>query len=246
MDRKSSPTFAQIGMPFPLFEAPVADATGFEPRGNCAVCGSRDIAVFNTGGEFEVVACYACLRTGRVPCMKDTEFGFVDAEHAARGLTHGTPSPPPPALGYELVPHSGDSEDEDAPSGDAPCPTYQGEGFVMWDAGDAGERWYSVRIAREHLEELLRTPNYSTWQGEQWQFCCHRPAVFVGAWVLDDWTRAAAERGVEVPALLQEVLDLRPREAADLAEWLGGDSTVSTYVFRCSTCGKLRAHQDST
>jgi len=212
--------FADLGMPFPLFEAPVVDATGFDQKGDCTVCGARRCAVFKARGEVDVVACYACLRAGRAPWTKFTEFGFVDAEHAAQGITHGTNSPPWPALGYDVVPH---------PENPA----------------SSGERWYSVRIAREHLEELLRT--YSTWQGESWRFCCHQPAIFIGCWGIERWTDAARERGVEVAELIGEALDLRPKETSELCTWLGdGRGSLSTYVFRCASCRRLRGHHDAT
>lgn len=216
---KPPPTFVDLAMPFPLFEAPVADAANFKRSGSCSVCGARSVPVFKTGDD--VVSCYACLRAGKAPWTKDTEFGFVDAEHAAKGMTHGTNTPPWPALGYEVVPHP---EDPSA----------------------RGQRYYSVRIALEHLAELLRTPTYSTWQGEQWQFCCHRPAIFLGAWGIDDWRRAAEERAVAVIELLREALDIDERFATEISTYLGdGDESLCTYVFRCGSCGRLRGHHDS-
>jgi len=208
-------TFADLGMPFPLFEAPTVDASGFQPAGDCNGCGARAVAVFEVDG---VHACYACLRGGRAPWTKDTELGLVTAESAAAGRTEGTPSPPETGFELEALPI---------------------------DAAFPEQRWFSAKIPREHLDELLRTPNYATWQGEQWIFCCQRPAVFVGAWDIGQWEAAAEEFDLALEDLLADTLGVTDSELDTLLEALEAESdSLVTYVFRCPACAALLGHYD--
>jgi len=98
--------------------------------------------------------------------------------------------------------------------------------------------WVGARLPQEFMFELLRTPSYSTWQGEKWLFCCKQPMVYVGSWDREDFTRNAPDG--DGRALFERVVpDFEPEM------WDGefGDCT-SYYVFRCSYCGRLRSHWD--
>jgi hypothetical protein len=77
------PTFADLGMPFPLFEAPRSEAV-LDEAGPCAVCGA-DVAL-----RFRR-ACYACFRAGGVKHTIDTELGMVSSDQASSGWTGGLP-----------------------------------------------------------------------------------------------------------------------------------------------------------
>jgi uncharacterized protein CbrC (UPF0167 family) len=101
-------------------------------------------------------ACYSCFRDGRVDHTIDTEHGMVRPEDAERGMTHGIPFDLKNLPNLQLVPHP---VDPDFPN----------------------EHWYSVRHKVEDLTELTRTPAYHALQGEQWLFCCGRPAIFIGS-----------------------------------------------------------------
>ncbi len=76
-------TLADEGFPFPLFEAPRADAC-LDPAGPCAICKAPAEPRFNG-------ACYACFRAGRARLTMGTELGMVRPEDADAGLTHGLP-----------------------------------------------------------------------------------------------------------------------------------------------------------
>jgi hypothetical protein len=98
--------------------------------------------------------------------------------------------------------------------------------------------WVGARLAQETMFELLRTPTYSTIQGERWQFCCKRPMIFIGAWRRDEFSRRAPDRNGKrffdsivqdaVPGLWEDQLH----------------DVTGVYVFRCTECGKLTAHWD--
>jgi uncharacterized protein CbrC (UPF0167 family) len=196
-------TFQEMGLPFPLFLAPVSQAI-VDPPGNCVVCGTRADLRF-------AEVCYPCFRDGKAQNVVDTELGMVTHEDAANGMTHGIPLADPSRLsGYELVPHPVDPNVPD-------------------------EKWYHVRVAPDHLQELIRTPRYHTWQGERWLFCCHRPSAFLGS----------------LPA---ELIAKPSRPVSEaISEWIRApkwDGTLKAhgshtyYLFRCLQCGKLRFNDD--
>ncbi len=91
-------TFDDLGMPFPLYQGPVAHAS-VDSAGCCIVCDAESPIRF-----YE--ACYNCFRSGKADHVIDTEFGIVRVEDAAIGMTHGVPRNDPAEVeGYELIPH---------------------------------------------------------------------------------------------------------------------------------------------
>ena len=146
-----STTFADLGMPFPLFLAPTSCAI-VDGAGPCGVCGREAKTRFAS-------TCYECFRSGLSDHLLDTELGMVRKEDAEKGLTHGLPLSSPRELpGWEqrdLVPHPVDPRFPD-------------------------DMWYSVKVESGWLKELIRTPGYHSWQGERWLFCCRQPCAFLG------------------------------------------------------------------
>ena len=90
------------------------------------------------------------------------------------------------------------------------------------------------RVDGALLQELIRTPQYRTAQGESWLFCCGAPMVFLGRSAVDDVT----------PDDLPEMI--APHTVADVDEFLENvlDDKQALYVFRCNTCQKRRAHTE--
>ena len=93
-------------------------------------------------------------------------------------------------------------------------------------------------VASGLMWELLRTPHYVTWQGEQWQFDEGQPMIYVG-----EWNRAAfnahAPNG-DGKALFDEIVF----EGMD-AHWeYLADEQPCVYVFRSATREKWAAHWD--
>jgi hypothetical protein len=208
--------FADLGIPFPLFAAPTAEALGYHGRAGCGVCGAADAHAFTARADgAEVVACYACLRGGRAWVPKDTEAGAVSADSAARGRADviGIPRSEVERLGFVVIPHELE-------------PALPDWGHALVPAADLGE--------------LIRTPDFLTWQGCQWLFCCGRPMVYVGAWKEPQFEAHAG--GADPAVLFRSVVPGCP-----LFEW-GRHAPLSgaggPYVFRCQVCGGYRGYMD--
>ena len=105
---------------------------------------------------------------------------------------------------------------------------------------DPEDEWYGVRMPSEHLFELLRTPTYTTWQGEDWQFCCKRPMTYIGDW---STVSKALKRGGNPQTLFETIVgsSVLSREVV-WARVLEG--SISLYVFECKACGRKRSHWD--
>lgn len=160
--------------------------------------------------------CYDCFRASGH--TMNTEYGMVRPEDARAGVTHGVPLDPKRLPDLPLVAHPIDPAFPD-------------------------EHWYSVKCDPQDLEELTRTPKYHTWQGEQWLFCCGRPAVFAGT--LN--SRSLAKFAPRIGTSPQDILDglvsqLGIRLPISLQDLDGG--SVGVYVFRCRECQGLLSHVD--
>ena len=101
-----------------------------------------------------------------------------------------------------------------------------------------GDDWTGVRLPHSVMYELLRTPTYSTIQGDCWLFCCRCPMVYVGEWSRDEFTRRAPDgdgRRYFSRVVRDTVPGLWEEELHDV---------TGVYVFRCPACGAYSAHWD--
>ena len=143
---------------------------------------------------------------------------LLGQEDARAGVTHGVPLDPKRLPDLPLVAHPIDPAFPD-------------------------EHWYGIKCDPQDLEELTRTPKYHTWQGEQWLFCCGKPAVFAGT--LN--SRSLAKFAPRIGTSPQDILDglvsqLGIRLPISLQDLDGG--SVGVYVFRCRECQGLLSHVD--
>lgn len=244
-------TFADLGIPFPLFEAPVKEAAEYSGVYPCRLCrrtghcfhlqdghlvvacpacgADNPLAVrHRRGGECrecraavpfpvaadikELKACYDCLRAGRAALAKDTELGAIAWVNTLAGLTDPGYGPPHPDFETVAVPAEEDDDEDD--------------------------EWFAARLPADVMFELLRTPDYISWQGETWLFCCRRPMVYLGSWAEADFDRHAPDG--DGPAYFLQVI---PGVTADM--WGDMGHSFSTYVFLCPGCGRHRGHYDS-
>lgn len=253
------PTFADMGIHFAMFEADVSEAARWSPDGQCVICSQsrpgftigigdyisavcghcgaatpvpaagRSGACISCGGEVgttELVegqhGCWRCLHAGRWASTKDTEAGMVTPIHAAVGRTHGLPFPP-------------GSSAETAWSMDGEEPTLAG-----WPVTEPNEDgWRAAIVPAPILMELVHTPTYLTWQGEQWLFHCHRTMHYLGMWGKEDFERVAEDP--------QEFAWTATRIHAEAWAALGdraGESAITVYMFQCPICGTHRGHWD--
>lgn len=237
-------TFEELGAAFPLFDAPPTDALDFVPEGECSMCGKRHAVCFELGiGSDVVIECASC----------GAENG-LDADDRCDGNCHacgaGIKFPPIPEerilccytclrTGRAAITKdtmfgmiSFDQVVEGLTHG---VPKLKRSDFdvVKTDSG-----WDRVRLPKEMMLELVRTPTYATIQGECWQFCCRRPMVFIGTWSRADFAARAPDSNGQ--NFFKEVVQ-------DVVPGLWEDQLhdeTGVYVFRCPTCGRLTGHWD--
>jgi uncharacterized protein CbrC (UPF0167 family) len=237
-------TFADLGIPFPLFEGPTDQASEYCGVGTCTLCGNVQRHCFrldigcavimacpNCGAEngldasdCEETSCRVCRSMIPFPDFGDDEilacFECLRAGKAA--LTKDT------VLGmisweqaFEGVTHGN--------------PSLNRTDFEMVPKR---EGWIGARLPHEMMFELLRTPTYMSIQGERWQFCCRKPMVFLGRWEREDFHPRAPD--ADGRKLFDEIIQ---RPVPGLWEDELHDIT-GIYVFRCTDCNRLTAHWD--
>ena len=133
-------TFSDLGIPFPLFTAPVDEAEEYWGESTCAKCGAVAKHCFSVHGGTPrngLMACYGCLRAGHASIHKESVVGFISGAGAEEGLTDavGESSEELLRFGFELIPHQLEPDEPD---------------------------WHHVCVPVKHLCELVRTPNFET------------------------------------------------------------------------------------
>jgi uncharacterized protein CbrC (UPF0167 family) len=209
-----------VEQPFPLFAAPLPEASGYTGPGPCVVCGAEADERLRLVGGARVVSqgrpsdaqstaddavCVPCLRAGHVAFTRDTEFGMVRFEDAVAGHTHGMPG------------------------------LKSADGFPLSPADEDG--WVRVEIPALVLLELVRTPGYETWQGENWLFCCGSAMVYIGQWTRDDVFRHVPG---DPAAAFVAIFDGAEPWMWDTLENLH----IGFHAFRCRSCDRVRGHMD--
>lgn len=251
-------TFNDLGIPFPLFEAPIDDASEYRGTGTCHICGQGDVHVFALGIGADVIApCSAC----------GTQIPFDADDRPTTQCPSCANVEPFPELALPLPPPAGPPDFDGGLMGCYACLrsgraalTKDTEfGMIRWQDAIRGtthglpgdpkpefettppnaDGWRSYKMDPQHMLELTRTPAYSTWQGERWLFCCSAPMVFLGTWGLKELNATAAD-GDGMALFTQIAKD------ADQGPWdvIGGLGDAGVYAFRCQSCNKLRAHWD--
>ncbi len=239
-----SKTFAELGIPLPLFEGPSDQAGEYCGLGTCSLCGGRRQHCFRLGIGCAVMRpCPAC----------GTENGF-DADDREDGSCRGCETAVPfPDLGGDEI----KSCYSCLRSGKAAITKDTELGMISWEQAFAGvthglpgldrtdfelvpkgDDWVGARLPQEMMFELLRTPTYNSIQGERWQFCCRRPMVFVGEWSREEFARRAPDG--DGRRYFEEVVQ-------DTVPGLWEDRLLDitgVYVFRCPVCERVTAHWD--
>jgi uncharacterized protein CbrC (UPF0167 family) len=99
------------------------------------------------------------------------------------------------------------------------------------------EGWTQVRLPADVISELLRTPGFSTWQGDTWLFHGTDPLVFVGEWSRSDF-EARCPSGVSPSAFFASIVRHSEPATWDSLEGIG------VYVFRDAKTGKFDGYYD--
>ncbi len=239
------PTFTELGIPFPLFEAPAICAEGlYVGVGRCSLCGERNRHCFNLEQGAELI----------VPCRKcKAENGLlIDGRESARCHACAAKVRFPLFLTRKLRGCYACLR-----SGRFALPKDTELGLISWEQTIEGIThgapnlahpdfemvpreggWTGARLPQTVMLELLRTPTYETWQGERWLFCCARPMVFVGEWNRQDFAQHAPDG--DGRRLYDQVVE----DAAEGFWEQMQDVRSGVYVFRCGACSRLRAHWD--
>lgn len=244
------PTFADLGIPFPLFEAPTEEASDYAGIATCRLCGCGGRHCFELGiGDDLILPCPAC----------GSETGLsADGRGDGHCRSCGTPVLFPQPLKakkqvlvcYDCLRSGAAALTKDTEFGMVSweqavegitqgVPGLQTEQFEMI-AIEPGEDWYGARVPSEHLRELLRTPGFHSWQGERWLFCCQRPMTYLGGW------RSVVEalRPDDDPSAFFDGLFAPDDEARSLGSEPFEQGNLSLYLYRCLHCGRFRANWD--
>jgi uncharacterized protein CbrC (UPF0167 family) len=236
-------TFAELGTPFPLFDAPAEDASEFAGAGECSLCGRHADVRFTLGigcgvmrecpacgvvsgldaQDAEAVECRACKRSIPFPDLPDEIACCYSCLREGRAaLTKDT----------ELGMVSWEQAFEGLTHG------LPGLSAADFELVSTESDWVRVRLPSAIMFELLRTPTYSSIQGERWLFCCKAPMTFMGAWSRERFQEEApnGDGRTLFDSLVEGVVP---------GLWEGElHDTTGIYVFRCETCGRRRAHWD--
>ncbi len=237
-------TFAQLGVPFPLFEASTDQANEYCGEADCSLCGKTKQHCFYLG-----IGCAVMLN-----CLHCGTLAGLDAYDQEDTSCHscGTSIPFPDVGEEEVSVCYGCLR-----SGKAAITKDTQLGMISWRQalegvthGSPGLKhsdfemvpkqgdWAGARLPHAMMWELLRTPTYSIIQGERWQFCCRRPMIFVGEWSRDDFSRRAPDG--DGCRFFNEIVQ-------DPVSGLWEDElhdVTGVYVFRCPQCDRLTAHWD--
>lgn len=243
-------TFAALGIPFPLFEAPIESASEYVGVATCRICNGQARPCFRLGIGCAVFrSCPACgaengldsYDRAPAPCRRcGSQVPFPDLpsgeiyvcyeclRSGRAGMTKGTEFG---MVSWEQafagITHGG--------------PDLQSDQFELVPI-DSEDGWYGVRLPSEQMWELLRTPGYVSWQGDRWLFCCRAPMTYVGEW--DHVLACPSLRGTEPERFLQRVLDSGEEAGDHFLESVIRHSGACVYVFECKACGRLRANAD--
>lgn len=242
-------TFRQMGVPFPLHDAPIDshDDGDYFGLGTCSVCEARNSHCFRLGvGSYLVIACSACGVANGLNvydakaaqcrhCGKEVPFNSNVAGKREPKICYACLRAGKVALTKDT--EFGMISFEQAISGVTNgVPGLQQDQFESVVFDDE-EDWRGAKVPTELLWELMKTPGYGTWQGERWLFCCRHPMTFVGEWERDQFDAHSPDG--DGSQFCYSVLTHLPENAWDAI----GDA-VAAYVFQCKQCGRFRGHWD--
>lgn len=204
-----------MDQPFPLFAAPLTKAHGHTGAGPCVVCDASVDERIRLGGSGTVIGRTDVPDDAAVcvPCLRAGRVAF------------------PRDTEYGLV------RWEDAVAGRTQgVPDLRtADGFTL--TGPDEEGWVGVEIPSLVLLELVRTPDYVTWQGERWLFCCSSAMVYLGEWTREDVVQ-------HLPAD-PEAAFLAIFDGAEPWMWAEIDElSIDFHAFRCRSCDRVRGHTD--
>ena len=214
-------TFADLGMPFPLFQADFDIAVEWARATTCGFCATAVEHGFLVGEHQSfpsentnklVVPCAACGARNRFP---------VAAPKVQKVCGCGSKLAFPKRRGKKLF---------------ACYPCIQAGRVEFGHDRAPGD------VQREDLAELERTPTFFANQGERWPNCCGRLMTYIGKWAPADFAVNAPDGDGQ--GLLARIIE--PGTHAEIEVlWDALDAGwVDFNVFQCRLCGRLQANED--
>jgi hypothetical protein len=227
-------TFAELGVPVPLFLAKVDFAEGFEDARACGLCGQVGPCL---PLEDVLVACPACGDPTLVRHRTRVADRSDPCRHCQALVT----------VQGALAADVADAVRLGVPTKLRGCvPCLRSGRWAQTHATERGPVGWEPQVP-DWQAELVATPRHATFQGEVWLFCHDLPMVYLGEWGQDDFEDARPGAGDELFAEIIEGVD----EAYVEDAWESGlgptaeESDLRAYVFRCQQCADLRARGDT-
>ncbi len=227
-----------MSLEFPLYKAPVTKSPCYAGQGVSILSGAASEHCFRMGiGACLVVVCPSCEAENRFNCganeigtCKVCHSAVLSDPHADRLISYEEFR-----SGLGLI--TKDSEvglfsewDLDTEWSDRD-PEIVAESLQYYKLG-----WMREKISRDDIYELLRTPDYETWQGDHWLFHDEKPMIFVGEWTNDDFLAHKGEQTLE-----DFYISVFGQEFRDIVE---GADDVCKYVFQSQDGRVFRGHYD--
>jgi|WetSurMetagenome_2_1015567.scaffolds.fasta_scaffold07334_3 hypothetical protein len=238
-------TFADLGIPFPLYEAPIETCFSYKREQFCCVAREKRPHCFRlSAGGYIRLTCSTCHGVLFLPPTED-RFRPKACRHC------GAPAPPPVVetdtayVSYEAL-----------RAGAAVITHDTLYGMVSWEQLETGwthglpggrfenlktrsddEGWTEVRLPTEALSELTRTPDFVSCQGSIRLFRDTRPLIYTGEWQRQDFD-AKAPAGMDPQDYFRAVV-----RDADQKLWEHMEN-VCIYVFRDPQSGDHEAYFD--
>ncbi|MGY2896862.1 uncharacterized protein CbrC (UPF0167 family) [Deinococcus sp. UYEF24] len=100
--------------------------------------------------------------------------------------------------------------------------------------------WIQAHVPVSELMQLVHTPDFVSWQGEQWLFCHRQPMTYLGVWQQAEFQKAAPDG--DGKTFFLNVLDESDEELWEYAD----SSQIGVYVFQCQECARLREYYDAS
>lgn len=234
-------TFAELGIPFPLYRGPVDGCSDYHGPGVSSISRGASDHCFKLGiGGSLVLECSACRQvvthdcgdSGPVSCPVCSERLIPESQDKILVSYEEL------RQGFGLIVKDteiGMISDEQYRDGYSHgCPS--AESLHGFDVIQGPKGWYHAKLDKHDMYELLRTPKYGTWQGERWLFHQRKPMIFLGEWSGADFERNRGDKNLRDYYL--DVLDADFSDFYDRRDW------VSKYVFQSVDGSVIRGHFD--
>ncbi len=186
-------TFSDISIPFPLFEAPIADAKEYVGKSTCSLCNTKEAHCFKLDiGADIIVSCPKCSNKVALDAdyQRDTKCNSCGEEIKFPNFDNNKNI----VVCYECLRKGYAALTKDTELGMITHETAMsgithgvpGLNRPEFETVSLDDDWVGVKLSKDIMFELLRTPGYHSWQGEQWLFCCNYPMTYLGEWTMAD------------------------------------------------------------